>query len=137
MKAFAIAIFLSTLTISGCGYLRPYKIEVNQGNFVTQDQVDKLKAGMTRTQVRTLLGPPLIESAFHTSRWEYSFTLERRGQPITNHEVAVLFEGDALKSWDAKALPKAPVIARDTAIAIPDKTEGDGAWQRFKDWWRK
>ncbi len=137
MKFFLVA-FAALLVVSGCGYVRPYKIEINQGNFVTQEQVDKLKTGMTRTQVRSLLGPPLIESAFHANRWDYHFTLERRGQALSDHRVAVTFEGDALKTWDAKAVPKAPVIERDPALApVERKDDGPGAWQRLKDWWKK
>jgi outer membrane protein assembly factor BamE len=133
-----LVVLLLALATAGCAYVRPYKIEVNQGNFVTQAQVDKLKAGMTRSQVRTLLGPPLIESAFHGNRWDYQFTLERRGEKLSDHRVAVIFDGDTLKSWDAASVPQAPVIERDPALAPTAKKEdGPGLWSRLTDWWKK
>jgi outer membrane protein assembly factor BamE len=139
MKSLALfalgAVFSLSLT-SGCSYVRPYKIEINQGNYVTQDAVSKLKVGMTRSQVRTVLGPPLIESAFHTNRWEYHFSLERRGEPVAKHQVSVFFEGEGLKSWDAKALPKEPVIDRDNTVVVADK-ESEGVLSRLRDWWKK
>jgi outer membrane protein assembly factor BamE len=136
MKSFAVLALGALIVVSGCAYVRPYKIEINQGNYVTQDAVDKLKVGMTRSQVRTVLGPPLIESAFHSNRWEYHFTLERRGQPITKHQVSVVFEGEGLKSWDAKALPTVPVLDRDTVAVVPEK-ESEGFLTRLREWWKK
>jgi outer membrane protein assembly factor BamE len=134
---FALSAVITLSVTSGCSYVRPYKIEINQGNYVTQDAVDKLKVGMTRSQVRTVLGPPLIESAFHTNRWEYHFSLERRGQPITKHQVSVFFEGEGLKSWEAKALPKEPVIDKDTTVAVTAEKDGEGVLSRLRDWWKK
>jgi outer membrane protein assembly factor BamE len=136
MKSFAVLTLSALIVVSGCAYVRPYKIEINQGNYVTQNAVDKLKVGMTRSQVRTVLGPPLIESAFHSNRWEYHFSLERRGEPITKHQVSVVFEGEGLKSWDSKALPKDPVIDRDVGTVVPEK-ESEGFLTRLREWWKK
>jgi outer membrane protein assembly factor BamE len=141
MKAVSLALLLATFAAftTGCAYVRPYKIEINQGNFVTQSQVERLKAGMTRSQVRTLLGPPLIESAFHGNRWDYQFTLERRGEKLTDHRVFVVFDGDTLKSWKADAVPSSPVVDRDPALATTAKKadDGPGWWSRLTDWWKK
>ena len=63
-----------TLMLGGCTYLSSlgvYKLDINQGNYVTQDQVDKLKVGQTRQQVRIALGTPLLTDAFHANRWDY------------------------------------------------------------------
>jgi outer membrane protein assembly factor BamE len=133
---FFIAALLSCGLLGACSYVKPYKIEVNQGNYVTQEMVDRLKEGMTRSQVRNALGAPLLESTFHSNRWDYQYTLSRRGEPITLHQVTVVFDGDTLKSWEAKALPTSPVISRDPAIDLP-KAEGPGFWQRLSDWWKK
>ncbi len=136
MKSFAMLALGVSVVVSGCAYVRPYKIEINQGNYVTQDAVDKLKVGMTRSQVRSVLGPPLIESAFHASRWEYHFTLERRGESVTKHQVSVVFEGETLKSWEAKALPKELVIDKNTVAVVPEKESG-GFLSSLREWWRK
>ena len=58
--------------LSAC-FLKPYKIDVQQGNFLDQEMVAKLKPGMTRSQVRFLLGTPLIADPFHPDRWDYVY----------------------------------------------------------------
>jgi outer membrane protein assembly factor BamE len=129
--------FLSLL-LSGCGVV--YKMEINQGNYVTKDMVDKLKEGQTRQQVKFVLGTPTTESLFHADRWDYNFSLERRGTKITSHTLTVLFEGDKLKSWTVKDLPTQPVVDRDPAYAKLDK---DGKpsesswWDSLTGWWKK
>jgi outer membrane protein assembly factor BamE len=127
------------LLFSGCGLV--YKMEINQGNFVTQDMVDKLREGQTRQQVRFVLGTPVSESVFHPDRWDYNFSLERRGKPVTSHRLTVVFDGDKLKSWDVKDAPKSPMVDRDPAYAAVDpgakKEDGPGLWDRLTGWWRR
>jgi outer membrane protein assembly factor BamE (lipoprotein component of BamABCDE complex) len=126
------------LLLSGCGIV--YKMEINQGNYVTQDMVEKLREGQTRQQVKFILGTPTTESVFHADRWDYNFSLERRGSKITSHQLTVLFDGDKLKKWDVKDLPTVPVVDRDPAYAKFDK-EGkpaDGSWwDSITGWWKK
>ncbi len=133
------AAFLS-LALAGCGLV--YKMEINQGNYVTQDMVAKLKEGLTRQQVRLALGTPTTESIFHKDRWDYAYSLERRGKLITSHKLTLLFDGDRLKSWDVAQLPTSPVVDRDPAYANLEKDgkktdDGPGWWSKMADWWRK
>ena len=132
------ATFLA-LVLSGCGLV--YKMEVNQGNYVTQDMVTKLKEGQTRQQVRLALGTPTTESVFHKDRWDYAYSLERRGRAITSHKLTLLFDGDTLKSWTVVDLPSSPVVDRDPAYANLEKDGkkegGPGWWSKLGDWWRK
>jgi outer membrane protein assembly factor BamE len=133
-----IATFLA-LALSGCGLV--YKMEINQGNYVTQDMVGKLKEGQTRQQVRLALGTPTTESVFHKDRWDYSYSLERRGRAITAHKLTLLFDGDTLKSWTVADLPTSPVVDRDPAYANLEKgatkDNSPGWWSKMTDWWRK
>src|SRR5450432_2996793 len=57
-----------------------YKIDVNQGNFISQDMVDKLKEGQTKQQVRLILGTPLIASVFRENRWDYQYEFRANGR---------------------------------------------------------
>ena len=128
------------LALSGCGLV--YKMEVNQGNYVTQDMVAKLKEGQSRQQVRLALGTPTTESVFHKNRWDYAYSLERRGRSITSHKLTLSFDGDTLKSWTVADLPTSPVVDRDPAYANLDnkgtpKDDGPSWWSRIGDWWRK
>lgn len=82
----------------GCAYIPtlPYKIDIQQGNIVTQEMVGKLKPGMTRSQVRFVLGSPLITDVFHNNRWDYFYYLAPRGTISERQKLTVIFDGDRL-----------------------------------------
>ncbi len=82
------------------GVITPYKIEIVQGNVITKEQAELVKPGMTRSQVRDVLGSPLLADAFHADRWDYVFTIRRQGAEPQNRKVVVRFEGNTLKSLD-------------------------------------
>ncbi|OYY93051.1 MAG: hypothetical protein B7Y41_13105 [Hydrogenophilales bacterium 28-61-23] len=91
--------------LAGCGSwsnpidrIKPHKIDIPQGNVLKQEMLDKLKPGMTKSQVRFILGTPLIVDPFRTNRWDYVFRLEKEGKLIENRHISVLFENDLLKA---------------------------------------
>jgi len=83
----------------------PYRIEIVQGNFVSSEQVAALKPGMTRLQVRDLLGTPLLTSVFHGDRWDYAFTIRRTAAAPQRRHLSVFFKGDALERHEGDAMP--------------------------------
>jgi outer membrane protein assembly factor BamE len=85
--------------------ITPYKIEVVQGNFVSKEQVQALKPGMSRQQVREILGTPLVISLFHAGRWDYVFTLKRKGSPYQERRLTVFFRGDLLDKFEGDDMP--------------------------------
>lgn len=85
--------------------LTPYKAEVVQGNVITREQAALIKSGMSRAQVRDILGSPMVADIFHESRWDYVFTIHRTGAAVQQRNVIVRFEGDRLISIDAPELP--------------------------------
>ena len=85
---------------------RPYVPDVVQGNFISSEQYAKLKLGMTREQVRQILGTPLLASYFHANRWDYVFEFKRSGQRVgKERHVTVYFDGDKLVKFEGDALP--------------------------------
>ena len=84
------------LQLSACGWLAPYRMDIQQGNFVSQEMVLQLRRGMTREQVKFLLGTPLVTDIFHANRWDYVYFLDQPGQPRRQRRVAVFFEDDKL-----------------------------------------
>lgn len=84
------------LQLSACGWLAPYRMDIQQGNFVSQEMVLQLRRGMTRDQVKFLLGTPLVTDIFHANRWDYVYFLERPGEPRRQRRLAVFFEDDKL-----------------------------------------
>ncbi len=96
---------IDSMTRGFAGSLAPYKVEVVQGNFVSREQVEALKPGMTRLQVRDILGSPLLASVFHADRWEYVFTLKRQGVEPQARKLTVFFKGDALERFEGDTMP--------------------------------
>jgi len=85
--------------------VKPYKIDIVQGNFVSREQAAALKPGMSRIQVRDILGTPLLTSVFHADRWDYVFTFNRQGVTQQARRVTVFFNGDVLSRVEADDLP--------------------------------
>lgn len=76
--------------------LKPYRIDIQQGNFLSQEMVSQLKRGMTREQVRFVLGSPLVTDIFHADRWDYVFYREVPGGAPQRRHISVFFEDDRL-----------------------------------------
>lgn len=107
----------------------PYRIEIQQGNFVSQEIVSRLKPGMSKDQVRFVLGTPLITDIFHADRWDYVFRRQRESSSELEHrKVAVFFEDGKLKRIEGDMPPAAsgdaaPVATQDrpaAAAAVPE-----------------
>jgi outer membrane protein assembly factor BamE len=92
-------------TDSFLGVITPYRIDIVQGNVVTQEQLALLKPGLSRNQVRDVLGTPLLTDPFHADRWDYIFTIRRPGAEAQRRSVVVLFENDRMASVEAPDLP--------------------------------
>ena len=96
VRAPFIAVIAAAL-LAACSYLpeipgiRPYRIAIQQGNYVSQEMVSRLKLGMTREQVRFVLGTPLVTDIFHADRWDYVYYREVRGDKPEQRRVSVFF----------------------------------------------
>jgi outer membrane protein assembly factor BamE len=111
----ALALVALSSVLAGCanldhtdsllGSITPYRIDIVQGNAITKEQAAIVRPGLTRLQVRDVLGTPLITDPFHANRWDYIFTLRRAGAEPQRRSVVVLFEGDVVKSITAPDLP--------------------------------
>ena len=122
----------------------PYRMDIQQGNFVTQEMVDKLAVGQTRDQVRFILGTPLLVDVFHANRWDYVFRLSRGWNEPERRRLVIYFDADSrVSKWDAdvpaptpapaaagtpeKPGPAAPVTVPVGASATPAASPGDAA----------
>ncbi|MSQ92670.1 MAG: outer membrane protein assembly factor BamE [Gammaproteobacteria bacterium] len=94
---------------------RVHKISVQQGNVITQEMVDRLRPGMTKSQVHFVMGAPVLGSSFDDDRWVYVYTDAAPDEPPTHHELTVLFESDALVRMTGDLVPTDPQKAADAA----------------------
>ena len=101
-----LSLAFSLLLLSSCSYVpripgvTPYRIDIQQGNFISQEMVAQLKPGMSKEQVRLALGTPLLTDIFHAERWDYVYSFDRRGQPREQRKLTVFFEDGKLTRVD-------------------------------------
>lgn len=143
MKILLTSILLA-VGLAGCSslnplhYLHPYRIDIQQGNLVTQDMLDKLKPGMSPSQVRYALGTPLIVDPFHTERWDYAYEMKKDGKVTERRHITVIFENDKFKGLEGDVTPRkdpasvsvekgdSPPIAVPAADIMPSATQPAG-----------
>ena len=114
-------LILLVVVLAGCKQVpmlpgvTAYKIDIQQGNYVTQDMVSKLKPGMSKSQVRYALGTPLVVDAFHADRWDYVYVLQKGGRVVEQRRIVVVFQDEKLARIDGDVVP-APALAQPSAI---------------------
>ena len=105
------------LVLTACGVPRivtPYRMDIQQGNYISQDMVAQLRPGMSREQVRFVLGTPLVTDIFHADRWDYVYYQDRFGGRREERRIAVIFEDGKLARVIGDVVP-APSAAETTA----------------------
>jgi outer membrane protein assembly factor BamE len=105
-----LLVSLAITCLSACGFVGfpgVYRIDVEQGNILTQETVDQLKPGMSRRQVRFILGTPLIEDTFNQNRWDYTYVKRNGLDILSESRLSVIFEGDSLVEVIGDYLPAA------------------------------
>ncbi|GGE62255.1 outer membrane protein assembly factor BamE [Massilia psychrophila] len=114
--------------------LSPYRPDIQQGNFISQEMLAQLKVGQTREQVKFIFGTPLLTDVFHANRWDYPFYLTRGNGELTQARVTVYFKDDKVEKFDGGNLPtEKEYIARIagpakvTAKEAPKKEEAGSA----------
>jgi outer membrane protein assembly factor BamE len=116
---------LACLLLAGCGsrpaivlpYFKPYRMDIQQGNVVTQEMISKIQPGMTRSQVRFALGTPLVVDPFRTDRWDYVYQYHTAGVVTEHRKIAVIFKDDTLLRIEGDVVPARPGGAAPAAAA--------------------
>ena len=92
-----VVVLALTALVAACAY----RMDIQQGNHLDAETVDQVHEGMTRKQVRFLLGTPMIEDPFHAERWDYVYFLKPgRGRETQEHHFVVYFDGDTVARVD-------------------------------------
>jgi outer membrane protein assembly factor BamE len=150
---FISIVVVAGLGLSGCGSLSSvtdaipdaldrapliYRPTIQQGNVVTQEQMNALQPGMTKRQVRFVLGTPMLDDVFHADRWDYVFTLGEGSRPQEIQRVTLIFSDDRLAriTGDLSPQPESERTPpdREIVVTVPDWEEPNKSlFRRFLD----
>jgi outer membrane protein assembly factor BamE len=98
-------------------FLGPYRPDVHQGNIITQEMVDQLRQGMSREQVRFMLGTPLLTSEFHKDRWDYPYYLNPLKGPVQSRRLTIFFKDNKIERFVSDEMPSETIA--DSMILGP------------------
>lgn len=148
----ALGLLALATVVPGCGsfqslsaslpsvesFVKPYRIDILQGNFVSSEQAAALTPGMPRTQVKDMLGTPLLASAFHANRWDYVFTFSRPGLPHQQRKLTVFFKDDLLERVESDKLPSesefvASLESRKRSGSVPALQASEQSLKEFAE----
>lgn len=136
---------LSVVLCTACGTalptIKPYKLDVQQGNVVTSKMLLQLRPGMTKSQVRFIMGTPLLQDSFHGNRWDYVYQMRENGKIIEQRRVILEFENELLKSVRGDVIPAGSDKAKaadetntGTRVVEPVKPKEKGMLDKLKFW---
>lgn len=139
------AIILLALLLAACSSslpsLKPYRMDVQQGNVINAKMMSQLRPGMTKSQVRFILGTPLIQDSFHKDRWDYFYQMRKAGTVVEQRRVILDFQNDLLKgvrgdviAADATPEGEAAKVAAAPAAAASKTEEKKGLTDKLKFW---
>ncbi len=126
-KVIKMRIFLLVLSLlvtacsSSLPSIKPYKMPIQQGNLVTSKMMMQLKPGMTKTQVRFVMGTPLISDSFHKDQWDYFYQMEKDGAIIEKRRVTLMFEKDLLAKVKGDVIPASQNTNEERQEIVPQK----------------
>ena len=114
--------FTALTSLAGCSFPGVYKIDIQQGNVVTQDMINQLRPGMSRAQVRYVMGDPLINDPFNPNRWDYVYSIQTGDSARRQDRATLIFNESApLISLNGDFMPG---VSRDESILGVGKTPG-------------
>ena len=102
IKILFIFVLMISLITTGCSIPRMYKVVVSQGNLVDQEMLDKLEIGMTESQVKFVMGTPLISDTFYPNRWDYFTTVTQGDSVYTQQKIILFFDENKLVKWEGE-----------------------------------
>ena len=97
-----ITLLLSILLLSSCSIPKIFQVVISQGNLVDQEMLDKLEIGMTESQVKFVMGTPLISDTFYPNRWDYFTSVTQGENSYTNQKITLYFKDNKLVSWEGE-----------------------------------
>jgi outer membrane protein assembly factor BamE len=127
-------VLIAALTLPACSLAflpGVYRMDIHQGNIVTQAMVDQLKPSMTKRQVTFIMGTPLMRDAFHPDRWDYIYSNQPGGEDRLKKTLTLLFDGDELAGMQGDFRPSeaAAETGKEVTVNIPKIVREKTLWE--------
>ncbi|MEN8177451.1 MAG: outer membrane protein assembly factor BamE [Pseudomonadota bacterium] len=127
-----------SIGLAGCSSWSDFSIvhtpEIQQGNIITPEMVAELKTGMSKRQVRFVLGTPLLVDVFHQDRWDFLFTMKKRNEPLEIKQFSLFFDDDTLISYQGDIQPAEDIESlkdkKEIVVSVPDYDGDKGIIER-------
>lgn len=133
-KVFKIILITTLITsVIACSSLRfpgVYRVTIQQGNYLEEEMIEQLKEGLTKRQVRFIMGTPMVEDTFNPDRWDYFYNVKRDDKDIRSNHFIVFFEDDKLVRWEGDYTPIKKQVAKEQEKALEDTEKKEAA--KFK-----
>ena len=139
MKKILITLLVGlSLGLAGCSSWRDFSLvhkpDIQQGNIITPEMVAELKLGMSKRQVRFVLGTPILIDVFHQERWDYTFTMKKRNEPLEIKRFTVYFKNDELVDYEGDIKPAETLDSgkgqQEIIVSVPDYKGDKGLVER-------
>ncbi len=128
LRFLVIALITFSALLTACGssvpVIKPFKMDIQQGNVVTSKMLLQLRPGMTKSQVKFVMGSPLIIDSFHTNRWDYFYQLRQAGKVVEQRRVILDFEKELLSRVRGDVVPQG---SNSDAVGLSNETEFNGS----------
>jgi outer membrane protein assembly factor BamE len=124
---------LVAMTAACSPFSFPYQIDIQQGNVVNQEMLSQLRPGMTKRQVKFIMGTPLLIDTFHADRWDYYYSIKPGGKPREQRQITLYFSGDQLARIEGDIRPamdtSAPAPRGEQVVVVPARPEKKGFFE--------
>jgi outer membrane protein assembly factor BamE len=148
LKLFIALLFVTSALLTGCGakvpVIKPFKMDIQQGNVVTSKMLLQLKPGMTKSQVKFIMGTPLIVDSFHSNRWDYFYQMRQAGKIKEQRRVILEFDKDLLTRVRGDVVPEGTAGAATgdessaaRTITVEPKAKEETSWTEKLKFWKK
>jgi outer membrane protein assembly factor BamE len=132
---------ISILFLSSCSYFYPHRIDIQQGNILEQESINKLEPGMRKDQVQFIMGTPMLTDMFHVNRWDYIYTMAYGHEKRQEARISLFFEDDELINIVGDMRPGIKPVYKYDKTRIVTIAEGefipleDKPWYSWLIWW--
>ncbi|UTW47662.1 outer membrane protein assembly factor BamE [Bacterioplanoides sp. SCSIO 12839] len=123
MRASILTVLLGIATLAGCAFPGVYKLNVQQGNIVTDDMLAQLETGMTQRQVEYVMGTPVVKTPYQQQRWDYLYSLEQNDEVTKRYHIRVYFDEQGIYTHYEGQLPVDPLKEKKQQLPAEEEQE--------------